>query len=94
MEQRIFLCIPVPVFSGKELQTVFVNFTTGVYILENTLPLGRGKYQPMSVGGKNMKSGREIEGKWKRKRKERERKGTTGERKREQGTKKGKINAK
>jgi hypothetical protein len=32
----------------------------GVYILENTLnPRGRGKYQPMSFGGKNMKRGRE-----------------------------------
>ncbi len=94
MEQRIFLCIPVPVFSGKELQAVLVNITTGVYILENTLPPGRGKYQPMSVGGNNMKSGREKEGKCKRKRKKRDRKGKKGERKREKGKKKGNINAK
>jgi hypothetical protein len=40
-------------------------------VLENTPPPlgGRGKYQPMSFGGNNMKSGREKEGKCKRKRK-------------------------
>jgi hypothetical protein len=42
-------------------------------------PLG-GKYQPMSFGGKNMKSGREKEGKCKRKRKKGERKRKKGER--------------
>jgi hypothetical protein len=41
----------------------------GVYILENTSPLeGGGKYQPMSFWAKKMKSGRENEGKCKRKR--------------------------
>ncbi len=32
---------------------------TGVYILENTPPPGKGKYQLMSFGEKNMKRGRE-----------------------------------
>jgi hypothetical protein len=37
---------------------------SGVYIMENTSPPGgEGKYQPMSFGGKNMKQGREKEGK-------------------------------
>jgi hypothetical protein len=40
----------------------------GVYILENTPP-PRGKYQPMSFGGKNMKRPREKGGKCRRKRK-------------------------
>jgi hypothetical protein len=31
------------------------NITSGVYILENTLPPGGGEYRPMSFGGKNMK---------------------------------------
>jgi hypothetical protein len=44
------------------------------------LPLGGGEYQPMSFGGKNMKSRREKEGKCKRKRKKGERKGKKGER--------------
>ncbi len=37
-----------------------------------------GKYQPMSFGGKNMKSGREKEGKCKRKMKKGEEKGRSG----------------
>jgi hypothetical protein len=39
-----------------------IHCNTGAYILENTPPPprgGRGKYQPMSFGGKNMKRGRE-----------------------------------
>jgi hypothetical protein len=48
---------------------------SGAYILENTPPpLGGGKYQPMSFGGKNMKRQREKGGKCKRKRKKGERK--------------------
>jgi hypothetical protein len=50
-------------------------------ILENTLPPGGCKYQPMSFGGKNMKREREKEGKCKRKRKKEERKRNKGERK-------------
>ncbi len=49
-------------------------------------PRGEGEYQPLSFGEKNMKSGREKEGKCKRKRK----KG----KKKEEGKKKGEINAK
>jgi hypothetical protein len=43
-------------------------------------PQGDG-YQPMSFGGKNMKSGREKEGKCKRKRKKGEEKGRKGKEK-------------
>jgi hypothetical protein len=44
------------------------TFSAGVYILENTPPPpAGGKYQPMSFGGKNMRSGREKEGKVKKK---------------------------
>jgi hypothetical protein len=64
--------------------------STWAYILENT-PLGGGKYQPMSFGGKNLKRRREKGGKCKRKRKkgkERERKRNKGERKRKKGERK------
>jgi hypothetical protein len=44
-------------------------------------PLERGKYQPMSFGGKNLKRVREKGGKCKRKRKKEERKRKKGERK-------------
>jgi hypothetical protein len=51
------------------------------YILENTLNPWGEKYQPMSFGGKNMKSGREKEGKCKIKR-------VQGEEKRRRGKEK------
>jgi hypothetical protein len=51
---------------------VMNNIVSGVYILDNTPP-PQGKYQLMSVGGKNVKRRREIEGKCKRKRKKGER---------------------
>jgi hypothetical protein len=52
---------------------------TGVYILKNTPPPpGGGKYQLISFGGKNMKSGREKEGNCKRKMKKGEEKGRRG----------------
>jgi hypothetical protein len=55
--------------------------------LENTPPpWGRG-YQPMSFEGKNMKSGREIEVKCKRKRKKGERKREKGKEKEKRGSK-------
>jgi hypothetical protein len=53
----------------------------GVYILENTPTRGGGEYQPMSFGGKNMKTRRIKWGKCKRKWKKRGRKRKKGERK-------------
>jgi hypothetical protein len=47
----------------------------------NPHPLGEGKYQPLSLGGKNMKRGREKGGKCKRN-------WTKGERKRKKGERK------
>jgi hypothetical protein len=58
----------------------------GLYIAKYLPPPGGG-YPPMSFGEKNMKSGREREGKCLRKRKK-------GERIREKGKEKRKINAK
>jgi hypothetical protein len=49
---------------------------------------GGGEYQPMSFGGKSMKSQREKEGQCKRKRKKGERKRKKGERKRKKGERK------
>ncbi len=58
--------------------------------MENTPPpLGGGKYQPMSFGGKDMKRRSEKGGKCKRKRKKEKRKRKKGKRKR-----KGKENEK
>ncbi len=66
-----------------------------IYNLKYPPPPPRGgKYHPMSFGGKNMKSGREKEEKCKIKRKKGERKRKKWERIRENGKKKGKINAK
>jgi hypothetical protein len=47
----------------------------------NPHPLVKGKYQPLSLGGKNMKRGRENGGKCKRERTKGERKRKKGERK-------------
>jgi hypothetical protein len=52
---------------GSVLPLASIDFYAGVYILEiPPLPLW-GEYQPMSFGGKKIKSGREKEGKCKRK---------------------------
>jgi hypothetical protein len=59
----------------------------GLYIGKYPFPR-EGKYQPMSFGGKNMKSGREKGGKCKRKRKKAERKWKKGERKSKKGDRK------
>ncbi len=66
--------------------TLFFNFISGVYILENP-PLGGKKYQPMSFGGKNMKRGTGKGGKCQRKRKKGERKRKKGEENEKKGRK-------
>jgi hypothetical protein len=43
--------------------TVLFLLTPRVYILENTPPPREWEYQLMSFGGKNMKRGREKDGK-------------------------------
>jgi hypothetical protein len=66
---------------------LLINEQAGVYILENTLPPGGGKYQPMSFGGKNMKRRREKGGKCKRKRNKGKRKRKKGKENEKRGSK-------
>jgi hypothetical protein len=51
-----------------------MNWPQGSIFWKIPPPLGGGKYQPMSFGGKNMNRGREKGGKYIRKRKKGERK--------------------
>jgi hypothetical protein len=61
--------------------SLIIHLTAGVYILENTSPLG---YQPMSFGEKYEKWKRKR-GKMSKKRKKGEEKGRKGESKRKKG---------
>jgi hypothetical protein len=55
-----------------------IRVTTGIFILENTHPGGRGGYQPMSFGEKYEKAKRKRERMYKKK-EEREKKMRKGE---------------
>jgi hypothetical protein len=63
---------------SHQLHTFFLT-ARGLYIGKYPPPLGGGKYQPMSFGGKNMKSRREKEENVKEKERKGKEKGRRGE---------------